>query len=190
MESRPAMVLMEPGIPDRPRAPPGIWAELLGTVTPALPRPRPSPRPRAEAAELGTEDTGGWAFGVAGAGVLELGRDGVVEEVGSVGWLGGLGVLLEGTGMGVVGVLVCGCCGCCGGCCCGCSGGCWDWDWTGCCCTTVLKLPRRPPPPLDTAVGPPPTTVAMDTEEGVEPEDEEDEEEKDKCDGFPFFTGD
>lgn len=49
-----------------------------------------------------------------------MGRDGVVE-MGSVGKLGGLGVLLEGMGTGVVGVLACGCC-CCGCCCCGC----WD----------------------------------------------------------------
>lgn len=44
---------------------------------------------------------------VTGPDVLELGRE-VVVEAGSVGWLGGLGVLLEGTD--VEESLTCACC--------------------------------------------------------------------------------
>lgn len=73
------------------------------TVTPPFPRPKPSLEPSTP----GTVEAWDWELEVTGPDVLELGRE-VVVEAGSVGWLGGLGVLLEGTD--VEESLTCACC--------------------------------------------------------------------------------
>ena len=98
-----AIVFSVEGMPLRPR--PDIWLALLVPVMPTLLKPRPSPSPKLEE---GADPGEGRAWGRAAAklGVLGIG---MAAETGRSGWLGGLGVLLEGT----EGFVCDGCCCCC-----------------------------------------------------------------------------
>lgn len=111
----PAIVFKGVGMPLRPK--PGIWLALLVPVMPPLLKPSPNPSPKLEAA-VGPDEAWGWEMGATELGVLEVGREGAVEA-GRRGWLGGLGVLFEGTEG-----FVCGICCCCV----------WFGGWDCCCC--------------------------------------------------------
>lgn len=91
-DRNPAIVLSWVDMPVRPR--PDIWLALLVPVMHPLLKPSPNPSPRLETG-LGPDETSGWEFGAAEIGVLGVGREGAVEA-GRRGWLGGLGVGLEG----------------------------------------------------------------------------------------------
>lgn len=89
----PAIVLRGVGWPPRPKL--DIWLALLVPVMPTLLNPSPSPSPKLDAG-VGPDVGRGWELGADEMGVLGVGREGAVEA-GRRGFVGGLGVLFEGT---------------------------------------------------------------------------------------------